>query len=201
MTEVVIDTNVLLVADGLHEDVSVECHSACVERLQEIKASGTVVIDDEYRILLEYQNKLSAHKVRDAGSAFLKWLLQNAANPNRVAQVHLTETQENTFAEFPVAELAQHFDLSDRKFPAVANAHPAKPPILQATDSKWLKWWQELAEKDIQVEFLCPGDICRFFAKKFPQEDRPEFPATTLFPEAAFPAAALFSEEIGPNLS
>lgn len=211
MTEVVIDTNVLLVADGLHDDVSDLCHSQCVARLQEVKAFGTVVIDDEYRILLEYQNKLSANKIRGAGGAFLKWLLQNAANPDRVAQVHLTETGEDAFAEFPVATLAQHFDPSDRKFPSVANAHPAKPPILQATDCKWLKWWPALAAQGIHVEFLCPEDACRFFAKKFPHEARPDFPDSTLFLDATLMAnttfpnaasssgAALFSNEPEAN--
>lgn len=180
MTEVVIDTNVLLVADGLHGDVLEECHWACVKRLEAIKATGIVVLDDEYRILQEYQNKISANKAKGAGGAFVKWLLQNAANPNRVAQVSLTETEEDTFVEFPVAELKHEFDPPDRKFPAVANAHPAKPPILQATDSKWLKWWPALAEKGIRVEFLCPEDICRFFTNKFPDEVRPKFPPQTL---------------------
>ena len=45
---------------------------------------------------------------------------------------------------------------SDRKFVAVANAHPAKPPILQSTDSKWWGWKEALQEVGITVHFLCP---------------------------------------------
>lgn len=174
--EVVIDTNVLLVADGRHQDVSDDCLSFCIDRLQRVRNASTVVIDDGYRILQEYQNKLNANQPNSVGGAFLKWLLQNQANPARVCQVALTEYQEDRFAEFPVAELEPAFDPPDRKFPAVANAHPAKPVILQATDSKWLKWWPALADQGVRVEFLCPEDICAFFEKKFPQETIPELP-------------------------
>jgi len=48
------------------------------------------------------------------------------------------------------------FDKSDHKFVAAANAHPAKPPILQATDSKWWGWKDALMEVGITVQFLCP---------------------------------------------
>jgi hypothetical protein len=62
-------------------------------------------------------------------------------------------------------DLAQ-FDPSDRKFVAVAAAHPERPPILQAADSKWLAWEKPLRRHDITVEFLCPDDIERFQANK-----------------------------------
>ena len=58
MTEVVIDTNVLLVAEGMHADVSDECVAACSQRLGLVMKTTTVVIDDNYRVLGEYQNKL-----------------------------------------------------------------------------------------------------------------------------------------------
>ena len=175
MTEVVIDTNVLLVADGQHQDVSDECLLACVERLNQVRDSSTVVIDDGFRILGEYQNKLTTQQPT-VGSVFLKWLLQNATNPKHVAQVSLTEKSQNCFTEFPVPRLEAEFDAPDRKFPSVANAHPAKPPILQATDCKWLRWWPDLSNRGIRVEFLCPGDVCRYFTQKFPLEPVPDLP-------------------------
>ncbi len=175
MEEVVIDTNVLLVAAGMHPDVSDECLSACVSRLERVKTSSRVVIDDNHLILSEYLKKLDSNQP-NVGGAFLKWLLQSQSDPNRVTQVRLTERAPDCFAEFPVAALELEFDAPDRKFPAVANAHPAKPPVLQATDSKWLKWWPALAEEGIRVEFLCSDDICRFFGNKFPGEPVPKLP-------------------------
>ena len=173
---VVVDTNVLLVADGRHAEASEECLLACVQRLQSLMAAATIVIDDGYRVLGEYQRKIDPNRGKGAGVVFLKWLMQNSANTHRVAQVSLTEAAPDRFAEFPVAELEAEFDAADRKFPAVANAHPAKPPILQAADSKWLRWWPELAAAGIGVEFICPDDIGRFFESKFPDEAMPAMP-------------------------
>ncbi len=176
MAEVVVDTNVLLVADGRHDDVSEKCVLACVQRLQAIMTSSTVVIDDGYRVISEYQNKLDVKRGKGVGATFLKWLVQNQANATRVARVTLTDAPNGCFSEFPVPHLESSFDPPDRKFPAVANVHPTKPPILQAVDSKWLRWWPDLEAAGIKVEFVCPEDICRFFKAKFPKEAMPALP-------------------------
>lgn len=173
MAEVVIDTNVLLVASQRHDGVSLQCVQACVKRLLQVQRSEQVVIDDAFRILREYQNKLDARKGKSVGEAFLKWLLQNQANPKRVCRVALTERAPDDYAEFPDPALASAFDPPDRKFVAVAHAHPGKPPVLQATDSKWLRWQAPLQSYGIRVEFLCRQDICRFFEAKFPGEPLP----------------------------
>ena len=60
-----IDTNVLLVANGQHVDVSPECVEECIHRLKAIEKSGVIVIDDGYRILGEYlhKNRINRPKV------------------------------------------------------------------------------------------------------------------------------------------
>jgi hypothetical protein len=176
MNPVVIDTNVLLVANGSHETVSGACVLECVSRLQARQKAGVVVIDNAYRILSEYQNKTRPNQPKGVGDVFLKWLLQNLANPARVYQVSITETGAKIFAEFPDAALQSLFDADDRKFAAVANAHPDKPPIWQAADSKWLSWWPQLAAQGVAVDFLCPADAQGFFRSKFPDEPMPELP-------------------------
>jgi hypothetical protein len=157
----VIDTNVLLVANEQHADVSTDCVTTCVQRLQTIRQAGLVVIDDGFRILGEYQQKTSITPPKGVGDVFLKWLLREAGNAARVAQVALTETAADCFAEFPDSALESQFDAPDRKFAAVAHAHPDKPPIWQATDCKWLDWRGALRAKGVTVEFLCPKDVCR----------------------------------------
>ena len=176
MPEVVIDTNVLLVASRRHCGVSDECILACVQRLEMVRQRERLVIDDAHRILGEYQSKLDANRGKGVGEAFLKWVLQNKANPRRVMLVALTERASDDFAEFPDTELADVFDPPDRKFVAVAHAHPNKPPVLQATDSKWLHWREQLARYGVQIEFLCRHDIRRFYANKFPDEPIPPLP-------------------------
>ena len=172
----VIDTNVLLVANGAHGDISAGCVEECVRRLQAMQASGTVVIDDGYRIVSEYMNKNRPNAQKGVGNVFLKWLLQNSANLQRVQAVPLTEQAPDCYAEFPDPSLEPKFDAPDRKFAAVANVHPDKPPVWQAADSKWLDWWPALSAKGVQVQFLCPTDACRFYAKKFPGKPAPRLP-------------------------
>lgn len=172
----VIDTNVLLVANGQHVDVSTECVTECVRRLQAMEKTGVTVIDDDYRILGEYQHKTRINPPKGVGDVFLKWLLRQTGNAARVEQVPLTETAENFFVEFPDSTLQPVFDASDRKFAAVANAHPDKPPIWQAADSKWLDWWPALQTKGIRIEFLCPEDACGFYRNKFPNKPLPALP-------------------------
>lgn len=171
-----IDTNVLLVANDQHADISPECVSECVRRLQAIEKAGVTVIDDGYRILGEYQNKTSLYPPKGVGDVFLKNLLRNLANPARVEQVSLTELAANEFAEFPDSVLQPVFDAPDRKFAAVAHAHPGKPPVWQAADCKWLDWWPALNAKGVRVEFLCPADACGFYRNKFPNKPPPVLP-------------------------
>ena len=172
----VIDTNVLLVANEQHADVSPDCVAACVRRLVEMQAHGITVIDDAHLIFGEYQNKTHIKPPKGVGDVFLKWLLRNLSNSQRVEQVAITALEKHSFAEFPDAELQPRFDAPDRKFVAVANAHPHKPVILQAADSKWLDWWPALHEKGVEVDFLCPQDACRFYQKKFPSKLLPALP-------------------------
>jgi hypothetical protein len=176
MVKAVIDTNVLLVANGQHTDVSPECVITCVARLQAMEKAGVTVIDDGYRILREYGHKTRTHPPKGVGDVFLKWLLRNVGNPLRVEQVPLTELAENEFVEFPDATLQSSFDAPDRKFAAVAHAHADKPPIWQAADCKWLDWWSALHPKGVRVEFLCPEDVCGFYRNKFPNKMLPALP-------------------------
>ena len=171
----VIDTNVLLVANGQHADVSEDCVIACVTRLQSIQQSGVVVIDDGYRLVGEYHHKTSLTPPKGVGDKFLKWKLQHTGT-SRVEQVNLNETAPDCFIEFPDPALEPLFDAPDRKFAAVAHAHPDKPNILQAADCKWLDWWPALRAKGVEVDFLCPADACSFYSKKFPKKPAPQLP-------------------------
>jgi len=171
----VIDTNVLRVAAGQHADVSPACVTECVKLLQAMQSSGVTVVDDNYRILNEYMRNPSVMDTNKVGGQFLKWLLRQVGTA-RVEQVPLTEHTADCFVEFPDPVLEPQFDPPDRKFAAVANAHPDKPPIWQAADSKWLDWWPALQAKGVAVEFLCPNDVCQFYRNKFPGKPLPALP-------------------------
>lgn len=172
----VVDTNVIHIANGSHADVSPECVLGCIDRLESLMKNGRVVIDNDFRILGEYQNKTSPMKSRGPGDVFVRWLLKNRANSRHVEQVALKELRKDVFEEFPDAVLQARIDPSDRKFLATALAHRDRPPVWQGADCKWLDWWQALGAHGVAVEFLCPNDVCRFYAKKFPRRAVPPLP-------------------------
>ena len=163
----VIDTNVLLIANQKHSEASPDCVEICIKRLCEMQRFGVVVVDDKYRILQEYRKKTRPNQPKGIGDVFLKWLFQHMGTC-RIEQVALTDIAEDWFREFPDASLQADFDASDRKFVAVAYVHPDRPPVWQASDSKWLRWHTGLEAAGIQVEFLCPDDVGRFYDRKFP---------------------------------
>jgi hypothetical protein len=163
----VVDTNVILVANGQHGNVGPNCVAACALRLQTIMAKQRIAMDDAFEILREYQNKTSPKTSNRPRDAFVKWALQNNANPKKCDLVKLTPHDERGYDSFPEDARLANFDPPDRKFVAVSAAHEDHPPILQAADSKWIGWESALKEHGIAVEFLCPDDIQLFHEKKF----------------------------------
>ncbi len=163
MNAVVLDTNVLLVADGQADQMSAMCKAECAKRLEVVRAGERVVLDRSWLILREYQNKLNASgKPPTPGNLFLEWLLSNQRSNLHVAHVVITPTnaERTKFAEFPPdAALESSFDPADRKFVAVAHAHPEKPPIVESADSKWLGWEADLLRHGIRLEVLCRCEL------------------------------------------
>ena len=163
MSAVVIDTNILLVADGQAEHMSLACKIECLDRLKTVQSSEQVVLDFQRIILEEYGHTLDPSKRPPSpGCVFLKWLLVNQCNPLHTSMVNLTpiDNAKTRFSEFPPDDaLEEAFDPSDRKFVSVAYAHPEKPPILESADSKWLGWETDLNHHGIQVEFLCRCEL------------------------------------------
>ena len=159
---VVVDTNVAVVANGCSEQASPECVVACVEHLTNITSGvDTLVLDDQWRIIQEYQSNLRAAGQPGVGDAFLKWVLTNHRNSRRCERVSITPTNEEgtSFEEFPADPELKGFDSSDRKFVAVALAHQEHPPILQAVDSKWWGFRVALEHNGVAVKFICENDI------------------------------------------
>jgi len=159
---VVIDTNVVLVANGQHGEVSPDCVATCALRLQATMHRGRIALDGAYLILAEYQRKTRHVGGRRPGDAFVKWALQNNANPRRCDLVKLEVDAAKGFQTFPDDSRLSSFDPSDRKFVATSRAHPLQPPILQAADSKWIDWAAALHENGVFVEFICRSDVERF---------------------------------------
>jgi hypothetical protein len=153
MAAVVVDTNVLITANG-GEDYQLRCVDRCVDFIEEAK-TVIIVLDNGWLILTEYQNNVNESGQPGLGDAFLKWLLQNMWNPERCEQVHITPIGDNSFAEFPTDPDLAHFDRSDRKFVAVALTSVNDPEIVNAVDSDWANDELALRRNGVRLRFLC----------------------------------------------
>lgn len=156
MTHFIVDTNVPIVANNKSPQASPDCVINCAKKLREIQEKHIIVLDKKWLIINEYRRNLSQKGQPGVGDAFFKWVLTNQSNPHRCQLVEITPTTDNSFEEFPETETLSGFDLSDRKFVAVALAHPERPTILNAVDSDWKNFEEALTSIGVTVEFLCP---------------------------------------------
>ncbi|MDE2400398.1 MAG: hypothetical protein KGL90_01860 [Burkholderiales bacterium] len=165
----VVDTNVILVANGQHPGVSEACVQRCARWLQGLMASGRLALDEGYEIVREYQHNTRSSDGQGVGDEFLRWVLLHLDDPVRCDLVPLKAHPQRGYEAFPDDARVSGFDAADRKFVALARAHPEAPPILQATDSKWLDWAAPLADHGVTVQFLCASDVHQFHVHKFGQ--------------------------------
>ena len=153
--KVVIDTNVLVVANRQHEGASPDCEEACMNALDQAR-KGLVLLDEDGKILDEYANRCSHAGQPGVGDAFFKWLWDNQANPKHCQKVRITPDPNREFAEFPDDPDLSGFDRKDRKFVAVALASGLDPEVLNATDKGWYYYSAALKRNGVRVRFLCP---------------------------------------------
>ena len=166
----VVDTNVPKVANLATQpdpgsDFPDTCVEACLEAVDHVVQTRGLILDAGDEIYYEYMRQLSLSGQPGIGDRFMKWVHDNRWSLDASQRVPITGNGDS-YNEFPLHDGLDDFDISDRKFVAVSNAHPDKPPILQATDSKWWGWKDALAECGIQVEFLCPDYVETKYANK-----------------------------------
>ena len=163
MNAVIVDTNVIIAANGRAEHASPDCVARCQQRIKQILSqSETSLVDDGWRILKEYQRHVDTRTQKGIGDVFVKTLLQHLWNPKVCTRVPITPCAGNgtDFREFPAAEALSDFDPADRKFIAVAIAYRRESAqhatILQALDRKWEEFQEAFQQEEVHIEFLCP---------------------------------------------
>ena len=170
----VVDTNVPKIANLASDPTAIPkkltgCVLACVEAVSHVVEKGGLVLDSGDEIFTEYRSNLSLSGQPGVGDGFMKWVHDNRWSLPETDRVKITPNG-TSYDEFPDHVGLVNFDNSDRKFVAVANAHPTKPPILQATDSKWWGWRIALKETGITVHFICHDFIEAKYSEKMENE-------------------------------
>lgn len=153
---VVVDTNIPIVANGIDTHADGKCRLSCTKKIIDIKEKKLVVaLDDDYRILREYLNKLPSRAGDGVGDEFIKYIHNHIRSPSYVMHVKITPADDDRgFAELPPNAL----DRSDRKFLAVAKV--ADATIINATDSDWHEQREFIEDLGVEVEQLCPQHAC-----------------------------------------
>lgn len=155
MTAVVIDTNVLVVANNRSTpSPKPSCIRRSVEFLDQAR-TGIIVLDDKFRIMNEYNNNVNDSGQPGAGDAFIKWLYQNMWKEDRCEQVIINNNIDRGFEEFPNDPALKTFDHSDRKFVAVTLTSKNSPGIAVASDRGWQRHEDALNNNGIRIQFLC----------------------------------------------
>ena len=134
--------------DGPHPP---ESTLSCVEFLKQIvEGSDRLAIDDRWEIIREYKHDLHSSGQPGPGDRFLRWVLINYANPERVAQIDI--------CAISAPQPLEGFDPSDIKFIRTALGC-AKPQIAQATDGLWWYRRADFQAGGIELLFLCEAEI------------------------------------------
>lgn len=138
MDELVIDTNVLILAnarDDLVDDHNhLRCVLACTLFLRDVESNGRVHLDSSRLILAEYTRYCSYSGQPGTGDRFFLWLHNNQANEDRVCWSDISESASRGFDEFPDVSGLIGFDMDDRKFVATSRACSLHPTVANATD-------------------------------------------------------------------
>jgi hypothetical protein len=159
---IVVDTNVLAVAEGLHPEASDECRAACIKLAGTINAGAIVAVDSEASgevVLREYLQTVGRSKTSGVGQklAVRLWHRRYDTSVCRRVNISAMEESSGTFEEVP--ETLRDFDNDDHKWIAVAIADETKPQIFQALDREWWQRRKDFVEAGLDVQFLCALDL------------------------------------------
>ena len=160
---VVIDTNVLIAANGLSEQVKGDNQLICINFLEDVKNhKGCVSVDSLNLIFDEYSNYCNHKGQPGVGDAFFKWLFDNQGYETLCEKVMITLDNERGLTEFPDDINLKGFDKSDRKFVAVALNSQFNPLIYNATDSDWKIFNNLLLSHGVIINQLCPSLLSQY---------------------------------------
>ncbi|MER8443119.1 hypothetical protein NKH52_07940 [Mesorhizobium sp. M1066] len=164
MSRHVVDTNVPIVANGRpspndNQMPSVDCRIAAVVFLQKLLKSGKVLVDLAGEIQTEYRNHLNARGQPGVGDRFYQEVLNSA--PQRIERIELSKRDDGEYADLPQAVIDANFDISDRKFAALARRENVA--VANAVDSDWLNHRATLEGNGISLMFVCGCDRTKWF--------------------------------------
>ncbi|MXW17909.1 MAG: hypothetical protein F4Z83_10245 [Gemmatimonadetes bacterium] len=154
----VVDTNVLVAANGRDTHVDEHCQLACVDELARLAREELVCVDDRGLIMREYEKRTSRKGQAGPGTVFYKRLWEKMGDPNRVYLVPV-EPRDPEGRDFSDPVLPSNNLKKDAKFLAVALK--AQAVIVNAADSDWAEHHDLTDRLGVGVRQLCPQHAIR----------------------------------------
>jgi hypothetical protein len=151
----VVDTNVLIVANGKSDHASSECVIAAIDFLTHGESDAVIVLDSIGHIFSEYQNHCSFKGQPGTGDRFFLYLHQRQADVSRVQKVDIHPNDQGSYDEVP--RILSDFDRSDHKFVATVIADECRSVLVNCADSDWREAAQGLKQCAVEVVELCAG--------------------------------------------
>jgi hypothetical protein len=165
MNRLAIDTNVLVVANEQNDQVSLWCLENSISAVSNAMLNGVVLVDSTDCVVEEYLRAVDTRRrPQNAGGRFLLWLLENRYSDDRVKQIDIPKDHAGHFTDCPPKLNASTFDISDRKF--VALAVKGMGCVLNATDSDWCEHATLLSAGGVRVTNLCGCDKDAIFGRE-----------------------------------
>lgn len=152
--KVVIDTNVLVVANGRQTTVGDRCQLACIEALIEARDQQVVCVDVLDRIMTEYSPYANYSGSPGVGDLFFRYVFDNQHVGSRVQRVAIDPIDDESrgYDQLPQNALKA----GDRAILAVAVAADAQ--VVNATDSDWHEQDALMKGLKVPVVQLCPEE-------------------------------------------
>lgn len=169
---VIIDTNVICEAGKTnyetYDALAVRCAEKCTDFIFKFinSPASRLALDTNWEIVKEYQRNISGSGQPTLADSFMRWLYTYLAKIPMEDLVNIQKQNEDSYGMFPADDRLASFDPPDRKFVALANAHPSHPPIVQGTDCKWWGFKDIFKEYGIEIHFLCEDYIKEAFQRK-----------------------------------
>jgi hypothetical protein len=151
----VIDTNVLVVANGKAAQVGPQTKLKTIQALQKFMVDGIAIVDDGGDIRSEYLKHCNAEGQPPLGNIFFREIMINQF-ASRVISIKAPKNNSGEYINFPNVPELNGFDRDDRKFAVVAKL--SNSPVLNAVDTDWIHFLNPLKSNGIKVMFTAGED-------------------------------------------
>ena len=153
----VVDTNVLVVAEGKRTGAGALCQKRAAEKPVSVQNNRSLVVDTSMEILRKYQRALTRHEGEPGPSQhFYVWVA--SSGDHKLVQLH--PHPQRGFEAFPADPRLETFDRDDRKFVAAAIASGRnETQVVNAVDSDYSLHRAAFEEAGVSIQELCPEEL------------------------------------------